>query len=188
VRARRLLALVLGLAATSLVATTSVDARARAQFSASGQVGVTGVSEDGFWSRTKLDLGLRAEDDFLRESPRDFGLGPYAEVRTAAFIHGDYGAGLVSVVPIDPTFPLWLGGGVFARRGNDQWAPGANAFIAWGSRSFNYESSYAMAYGLLLDARVHRGTDPGVDIVLAVSIDLELLAIPWIYAISAVSH
>lgn len=160
-------------------------ASARAQASASGQIGVAGVGEDGYWTRTKLDLGLRFEDVFLREGPRDFGLGPYVETRTAAFIHADYGAGLVAVLPVDPTFPLWIGAGGFARRESSSWAPGANAFVAWGSRSYNYTSSYAMAFGLVLDVRVHRGDVPGVDTVLALSIDLEGLALPWMYAISA---
>ena len=162
------------------------DASARPQVSASGQIGVVGVGEDGYWSRTKLDLGLRLEDVYLRERPTDFGLGPYVEARSAAFVHADYGAGLLAILPVDPTFPLWVGAGGFARRQDHSWNPGANAFLAWGSRSFNYSSNYAMAFGLVLDVRVHRGDVPGVDTVLALSIDLEGLALPWLYAVSAV--
>jgi hypothetical protein len=176
------------LAVAGMLVTTPRPASARAQASASGQIGVVGVGEDGYWSRTKLDLGLRFEDVFLRDGPRDFGLGPYVEARTAAFIHADYGGGLVAVLPVDATFPLSIGAGGFARRQSSTWAPGANVFLAWGSRSYNYSSSYAMTFGLVLDVRVHRGDVPGVDTVLAASIDLEGLALPWLYAVSAARH
>ncbi len=161
-------------------------ARASAQVSASGQVGIVGVGEDSYWTRTKLDLGLRVEDVWLRERPTDFGIGPYVEARTAAFVYGDYGAGVVAILPIDQTFPLWVGAGGFARRQDQTWAPGVNAFVAWGGRSFNYDSAYAMAYGVILDVRAHGGELPGVDTVLALSIDLEALALPWIFGINAV--
>ena len=137
-------------------------------------------------TRTKLDLGLRVEDVCLRERPTDFGIGPYVEARTAAFVYGDYGAGVVAILPIDQTFPLWVGAGGFARRQDQTWAPGVNAFVAWGGRSFNYDSAYAMAYGVILDVRAHGGELPGVDTVLALSIDLEALALPWIFGINAV--
>jgi hypothetical protein len=162
------------------------SASASSQISASGQIGVVGVGEGSFWGQTKLDLGLRFEDVYLRESPRDFGLGPFLETRTAAFVYGDYGGGLMAVLPVDPTFPIWLGVGGFARRQDATWAPGANAFLAWGGRSYNYSSSYAMAFGLVLDVRVHGGDHRGVDTVLAASIDFEGIALPFIYLASAI--
>jgi hypothetical protein len=164
-------------------------AAARPQWSAQTQVGVVGLGEDGkAWQRTRLDLGLKVEAIYLRESPRDFGVGPYLETRTASFRYGEYGGGLVALLPVAMTFPLWLGGGAFARREESQWAPGANAFLAWGGRNYNYSSSYAMAFGLMLDTRVHRGDQPGVDIVLAATLDLEALALPWIYLTSRLIH
>jgi len=178
-----------GLALASILSLTSASAFARPQISVSNQIGVFGGGEDGkLWQTTKLDLGLRFESVFFRESPRDFGIGPYFEARTAWFAHGDYGGGLVAVLPIDMTFPIWIGGGGFARRDEGEWAPGANGFIAWGSRSYNHHSSYAMAYGLIFDTRWHGGTMPGVDFVVAASIDLEGLAIPFIYLVSLLRH
>jgi hypothetical protein len=162
---------------------------ARPQISVSSQLGVVGLGEEGkAWRSTKLDVGARLESVFFRESPGDFGIGPYVEARTAWFAHGDYGGGLVMVLPIDQTFPIWLGGGGFTRRDGGAWAPGANGFIAWGSRSYNHHASYAMAYGLLLDARWHGGPTPGVDLVIAASIDLEGLAFPFLYLVSAIRH
>jgi hypothetical protein len=184
----RLSAFVLACGVAGALVFATPSASAHAQVSASGQIGVVGVGEDGYWSRTKLDLGLRLESVYLRKRPTDFGFGPYLEARSAAFIHGDYGAGVLALIPVDPTFPIWFGAGGFARRQDHAWAPGANAFVAWGSRSFNYSSAYAMAFGLVLDVRVHRGDTPGVDTVLALSIDLEGLALPAMYVISAVRH
>lgn len=174
----------------SLVLTIAAErAEARPQWSAQGQLGVVGVGEsDGAWRRTKLDLGLKVEDLWLRESPNDFGIGPYVEMRTAAFRYGEYGAGVVALIPTSMTYPLWLGGGTFAHREAGSFSGGGNAFVAWGARDFNYHSSYAMAFGLLVDARVHRGDTPGFDVVLAATIDLEALALPWIYLLSAVTH
>ena len=181
-------ALVLG-AVLCLGAATTHEASARPQWSAQTQFGVAGLGEDGkAWQRTRLDLGLKVEALYLRESPRDFGIGPYLETRTASFRYGEYGGGLVALLPVSMTFPFWLGGGAFARRESGAWAPGANAFLAWGGRDFNYSSSYAMAFGLMLDTRVHRGDTPGVDIVLAATIDLEALALPWIYLTSRLIH
>lgn len=179
--------LVSALAVGALLVTRAADAHV--QNSASTQLGVVGRGDDsGLWQHTNANLGLRFESVWFRESPRDFGIGPYVEARTAWFHYGDYGGGLVALLPVDPTFPIWLGGGAFARRENDTWAPGYHGFVAWGSRSFNYESSYAMAYGLLLDARVHRGDLPGVDLVISASIDLEAFSFPLLYTISALRH
>jgi hypothetical protein len=165
----------------------AAPAFAKVQNSAQTQLGVANVgSPDG--RSTKMDLGLRFESVWFRESPRDFGIGPYVEARTAWFDHADYGGGLVALVPVDLTFPLWFGGGGFARRGGGTWSPGFDGFLAWGGRSFNHHSSYAMVFGLLLDARVHGGDEKGTDVVLAATLDLEGLALPFLYAVSAVRH
>ena len=186
----RLLPRALGTCAlVASVAALAGEGAARPQWSAQTQLGVVGLGEDGrAWQRTRLDLGLKLEALYLRESPRDFGLGPYVEIRTASFRYGEYGGGLVALLPVAMTFPVWLGGGVFARRDLGEWAPGANAFVAWGGRNYNYSASYAMAFGLMLDTRVHRGDFPGVDVVLAVTLDLEALALPWIYLTSRLIH
>ena len=171
----------------SVLATTA--AQARPQYSASSQLGVVAVGGEGrLWRETRVDLGVRLEALYGRSAPHDGAFGPYLEARTAWFEHADYGGGLMALVPVHPTFPVWFGAGAFGRRQQSSWSPGAHAFLAWGGRDFNYEGDYAMAFGLLLDARVHRGEFPGVDIILAVSIDLEGLAIPFIYGVSRVLH
>lgn len=164
-------------------------AHARVQNSAQGQLGVVGAGSDGeLWSKTRLDFGLKLESIWFREGPRDFGLGPYVEARTASFGYGEYGGGLVALLPIEQTFPIWFGGGAFARREDASWGSGFNGFVAWGGRSFNHHGSYGMAFGLMADARVHRGPQPGFDLVLGATIDLQSLSYPFLYAISALRH
>ncbi|MBI2391796.1 MAG: hypothetical protein HYV09_19555 [Deltaproteobacteria bacterium] len=179
----------LAIAALVLLVAAPRSAHARVQNSASGQLGVVGVGADrDFWAKTRVNYGLRLESVWFREGPKDFGIGPYVEARTASFGHGDYGGGLVAVLPVHHTFPLWIGGGGFARREDAAFGPGFNGFVAWGGRSFNHHGSYAMAYGLLLDGRVHRGPVPGFDLVMTASVDLQWLSYPVLYAISALRH
>jgi hypothetical protein len=163
-------------------------ADAKVQNTATGQVGVVAVSGPGFWDRTRLNLGVRFESVWFREHAKQLGIGPYLEARTGSFGHADYGGGLVAVLPTAETFPIWLGGGAFARRDENAFHAGYNGFIAWGSRSFNHHGSYGMVYGLMLDARYHRGPQPGVDVVLTATIDLQWLAYPWIIAYTAIRH
>jgi hypothetical protein len=172
----------------AVLALVPATARAHVQNSVSGQIGVVGVGGDKAWERTRLNLGLRFESIWFREEPTHFGIGPFVEARTAAFGHADYGGGLIALLPVDDTFPIWLGGGAFARRDEASWAAGYNGFIAWGGRSFNHHGSYGMAYGLLFDTRVHRGPIPGVDFILTASIDLQWLTYPVLYGISALRH
>ena len=164
------------------------SASARVQNSVSGQFGVVGVGGEKVWEKTRVNLGLRFESLWFREGPKDFGIGPYIEARTASFGHADYGGGLVALLPVDQTFPIWFGGGAFARREDASFHAGYNGFLAWGGRSFNHHGSYAMAFGLVLDARYHRGPVPGVDLVLTASIDLQTFAYPLLYGIGLLRH
>lgn len=178
---RRLVALPILLFATTAAATP--------QWSGQLEMGAIGEGNaDGLWRKTRFDLGVQVESIYLRDNPSDFGFGPYVQARTDWFDSGEYGGGAVLLVPVGYTFPIWIGGGAFGRRAAGEWAPGANGFVAWGARDFNYESSYAMAFGLVLDVRRHFGDLPGTDVVLAARIDLEVLAIPWIYLVSRITH
>lgn len=164
-------------------------AHARAQNSVQGQLGVVGAGADGeAWSRTRMNLGLKLESLWFREGPKDFGIGPYVEARTASFAHGEYGGGLVALLPIDPTFPLWIGGGAFARRESSEWGSGFNGFVAWGVRSFNHHGSYGLAAGVMADARVHQGPQKGFDLILSATLDLQTLSYPLLYLVSALRH
>lgn len=177
------LAIVFGLVVAPRVA------EARPQHSVQGQFGVVGAGVDGgFWSKTRLDFGAKFESIWFREGPRDFGIGPYLEARTASFGYGEYGGGLVALLPVEQTFPVWFGGGAFARREDGAWGSGFNGFLAWGGRSFNHHGTYGLAFGLMADARVHTGPQKGFDLVLGATFDLQSLSYPLLYLVSALRH
>jgi hypothetical protein len=165
------------------------SADARSQWSVSGQFGVVVDDLSGGRSRqARFDLGLRSELLLGREATTDWAAGPYLEARTSAFTRGDFGGGLIALAPVHPTFPVWFGVGGFARAGEQGWVPGASAWVAWGGRSLNFSGSYGMAYGLLVDARASFGPQPGVDVVAALTLDLEALALPFVYVGSWLAH
>ena len=163
------------------------DAQARPQLSLQGEAGwVLRGTERGHHS--SLGLGTRFEMVFGRSSPLDGGVGPYVEARTAGFDFGDYGAGLVGVIPVNPTFPLWFGAGALGRREAGAWAPAGHAFLAWGSRSFNYHGSWGMVFGLTLDGVVHGGEHKGFDLGVQATVDLQAVVYPWMLLISWLRH
>lgn len=165
------------------------DAGARAQISSELEAGIVGIGDgQRAWASTRLDLGVRVEALYGREGPRDWGAGPFLHARTPWFHGADYGGGLVVLAPVDPTFPLWFGVGGYERRLDSAWSPGANAFVAFGSRGFNYHSRYAMTYGLSLDVRSTFGTARSVDVIAALDLDFEGLLIPAMYFLGLVRH
>lgn len=180
-----------GVAAALLVGGVGLPSQAAAdsktQTSIQAQAGWTWVGRPEGRSHS-FDLGLRWETVFGRSSPRSFGLGPYVEARTAWFHFGDYGGGLVAVVPVENTFPLWFGVGALGRREGGAWAPGAHAFVGWGSRSFNYQSVWGMVYGLTVDGVWHGGDQKGVDVVVAATLDVQSLVYPWLLLASWLRH
>lgn len=178
-----------GLLAVTLVGVpgSASAGESKAQTSIQAQIGWTWVGRPEGRSHT-VDLGGRWETVFGRSSPRDFGIGPYVEARTGGFHFGDYGGGLVAVLPVENTFPFWLGLGALGRREGGSWAPAGHAFLGWGSRSFNYQSVWGMVYGVTLDGVWHGGDRKGVDVVVAATLDAQALLYPWLLLVSWVRH
>jgi hypothetical protein len=165
------------------------EVHASPQWSATLEAGIVGAGDGGStWSTTKLDLGLRGEVLLGRNGPRDFGVGPWAQARTTWFDGADYGTGIVALLPIDPTTPIWVGAGALERRRFDAWAPGADVFIGFGSRSYDYHDPYAMVLGATLDVRTLLGSVRQTDVVLCLQLDLEVLAMPAMYLVSRLIH
>lgn len=119
----------------------------------------------------------RADVLFARERSRDFGLGPYLEVGTAAFRDIRLSAGLSALLPLHDDFPLVISAGYSSREITE---PGLDASIFWGLRSFNYHTSYNMAGGLVLQAQQTFGPQPTRTISLGVRVDGLLIALPFL--------
>lgn len=175
-------------AAVAALATSAPPASARPQLTAGATTGaaLTDLRAENA-PRLAYHLGGRLDLLFLREAPRDMAVGPYVEVLTAAFDTFEAGGGVAWLVPTGSTGFVFSGGG-FARTSRFGLEPGAAATIFWGSRSYNFHSTYALGVGLFAQGRYGFGDGKQTDAILGVQIDLEYLALPFVFAYEAVAH
>jgi hypothetical protein len=155
------------------------EARAAPQASAGLTFG--GVVED-FTSGTphgQAHLGGRDDVLFLRSRGSDMALGPYLDWATSSFHDIDLGGGFSWLIPVRDDLPFVLSAGGFLRDGEGHsWAPGVEATIFWGSRSYNFHSWYGMAAGLFAQTRYVPGPAEQADLVLGIQVDAEMLLMP----------
>ena len=161
-------------------------AAASPQYSAGLVTGVCGTGAEGsLWQDTCWFNGARMELVLGRSRSADFGAGPFLDLNTAGFEDVRVGGGLLGVAPFSDSLPVALSLGAYARRDDERWFPGVSGWLFLGSRSYNFHSNYAIAAGLLIGYQrdLHeRGSDA---VVIALQLDALLLAIPGIYAVSA---
>lgn len=175
------------LLAAGLVAAGVLSSRAAAATPQLGAAATTGVALTDLRTngpRVAYHLGARFDALFLREGPRDMALGPYIDIATAAFDTIETGGGLEWLFPVGATACI-LSAGSFARKSSFGWEPGAEATLFWGSRSFNYHSHYAIGAGLFAQGRYGFGDGKQADAIGGVQIDLEYLALPFVFAFEA---
>ncbi len=138
--------------------------------------------------RAAYQLGARLELLYGRSAPPDMAFGPYVEVTTAAFDTFEAGGGVAWLVPTGPTAFVLSGGG-FGRKSRFGFEPGGALGLFWGSRSFNYHSSYAIGAGLFAQGRYGLGGEGRqADVLFGAQIDLEYLALPFLFVYEALSH
>jgi hypothetical protein len=169
------------LAASVLLAT---PARATPQLSGGLTTGVALTDLRANGPRVAYHLGARFDALFLRDGPREMALGPYVDVATAAFDTLETGGGVEWLIPVDAT-AFVLSGGAFARKSAFGWEPGAASTLFWGSRSYNYHSAYALGVGLFAQGRYGLGDMHQADVIGGVQIDLEYLALPFLFLYNA---
>jgi len=179
----RLAALSLGLA----LACASAGASASPQITSGLTTGLATTDWRTNGPRFAYHLGGRLEALFLRDSPRDMAIGPYLDVATEAFDTFESGGGVSWLVPLDATAFVFSAGG-FARKSALGWNPGTAATIFWGSRSYNYHSTYALGLGLFLQGRYGFGDTKQADAIAGVQIDLEYLVLPFVFAYEAIAR
>ena len=137
--------------------------------------------------RLAYHLGGRFEALFLREAPRDMAFGFYADVATAAFDTFETGGGLSWLVPTQAT-AFVFSAGAFARTSSFGWEPGLATSVFWGSRSFNFHGVYGLGAGLFAQGRYGLGDGHQADAIVGVQVDLEYLALPFIFAYQAIKR
>lgn len=134
-------------------------------------------------------MGLRADLLLLRSQPPQMALGPYADVATRGFHDVDVGGGASWLIPASVDFPLVLSAGAFARDGQGRsWQPGVEGTLFGGARSYNFHSAYAMTNGIFVQTRWLPSTPSEMDVVVGVQVDLEVLALPFLFAVEALRH
>jgi hypothetical protein len=168
--------------------TMGLQSEARPQWTAGATTGAA-LTDLGAQNGPRLayHLGGRLELLLFRETPRDMAIGPYIDVATAAFDTFESGGGASWLVPTGSAGFLFSAG-AFARTSRAGLEPGVEGTIFWGARSYNFHSSYAIGAGLFVQGRHGLGESRQNDGILGVQIDLEYLALPFVFAYEAVSH
>lgn len=162
---------------------------ARPQASAGVSLGAAAVGDrDDPFAAFGFSMGARGDVLFFRERNAHAGFGPYGELLTTNFRDLQLGAGVSGLLPVHDYLPLVLSVGGYARNSQDfGWEPGLATSIFWGTRSYNFHSSYGMSAGLRLDGRVGLGESRETAIILGAQIDLMVLALPLVIAYEAIA-
>ena len=154
-----------------------------AEWNASALTGVCGTGVDReYWQHTCWFNGLRADVLFGRSRNLDFGVGPFADVTTAGFDDVRFGSGASALLPVHPFLPLVLSAGGYARKSALGWEPGVEGFVFFGSRSYNFHSSYGIAAGVIGGLQLGLGDSRESAIVIALQLDGQILLLPFVAA------
>jgi hypothetical protein len=181
-----------GLRALALAVAGVASARA-AHADPQTSIGLTigGVVRDvqGSGVSGAFHLGARGDLLLFRSRNSDMAVGPYVDVATASFHDADLGGGLGWLLPVTEDFPLLLSAGGFARDGDGQsWRPGLEGTLLVGPRSYNFHSWYGLAGGLFVQTRWVPQSPSTLDVVIGAQIDVEILALPFVFAWQSLTH
>ncbi len=165
----------------------------RAQADPQTSIGLTlgGVVREAQGSGTSgaFHLGARGDLLLLRSRNSDMAFGPYVDTATASFHDVDVGGGLGWLVPVTEDLPLLLSAGGFARDGDGQgWRPGVEGTLLVGPRSYNFHSWYGLAGGLFVQTRWLPESPSTFDVVIGAQVDVEILALPFVFAWQSLTH
>lgn len=132
--------------------------------------------------------GLHADVLFARDGTKDFGVGPYVDVVTQQFDEIQVGHGVSVLFPIIDTFPLVASVGTYFRAADDDFdiQPGIAGTLFFGSRSYDFDDSYAMAFGLVAQVRAGLDDRHQTSFVVALHVDTLFLATPIVFLAEAI--
>jgi hypothetical protein len=177
----------------SLVAATWISAAPKAQAEPQLSTGLSvGIAWQGdrssLWSSTKFAAGLRGELLLGRDQDTAFGVGPYVEaLTTASFSDVQLGGGAALLIPVHPYLPVVLSAGAYAGyRTPWGWEPGLAGELFWGTHGYNYHSLYALSAGVFAGGRYALGDSKEVTVLAGGRLDLELIAIPFLFIWGAI--
>lgn len=168
---------------------SAARAGADPQLTSGVTLGVAGVGDrSSLWSATKFTGGLRGELLFGRTQDTDWGIGPYVEaLTTAGFSDAKLGGGASLLVPVHDYLPIVVSAGGYAGYSAPWgWEPGLAGELFWGTHGYNYHSLYSMSVGIFAGGRYSLGDSKEVTLLAGGRLDLELLAIPFLFAWGAI--
>jgi hypothetical protein len=172
-----------------MTASTPRGADAEPQLTSGLTLGVAGHGDrSALWSSTELEAGLRGELLLGRDKDTAPGVGPYVEaLTTASFSDVQLGGGAAVLLPVHPYLPLVLSAGAYAgHRESWGWEPGLAAELFWGTHGYNYHSIYALSAGVFAGGRYALGDSKEVTLIAGGRLDLELIAIPFVFLWGAI--
>lgn len=172
-----------------MVTFASRAADAEPQLTSGLTIGVAGHGDrSSLWSSTELEAGLRGQLLLGRDKDASFGVGPYVEaLTTATFSDVQLGGGAAVLVPIHPYLPIVVSGGGYAsHRSPWGWEPGLAGELFWGTHGYNYHSIYGLSAGVFAGGRYALGDSKAVTIMAGGRLDLELVAIPFLFLWNAI--
>lgn len=171
--------LLLGVA-SALLALSSA-ARADPQWNASLLTGVCGRgARPSWWQDTCWYNGVRGDVLFGQSRDADLGVGPFAAVTTAGFDDLRLEGGASVLLPVSAFVPVGLSAGGYARKSEFGWEPGLSGWMFVGARSYNFDSSYSMAGGLLVGLQYGLGETRETTLVIGAQLDALALALPFL--------
>jgi hypothetical protein len=186
---RRSLSPPLALLCAAFLSLYAARAGADPQLTSGLTLGVAGVGDRSeLWAATRFTGGLRGELLFGRNKDKDWGIGPYVEtLTTSSFDDVKLGGGASLLVPIHEYLPIVLSAGGYAgHRSPWGWEPGLAGELFWGMHGYNFHSLYSMSAGLFAGGRYGLGDSKEVSLLVGGRIDLEMLAIPFLFAWGAI--
>ena len=147
----------------------------------SALTGVCGTGTDSsFWQDTCWFNGVRGDVLFGRERETGVAVGPFVDVTTAGFDDIRFGGGPAALFDAEGLLPLVVSAGGYARHSELGWEPGLAGSLFVGSRSYNFHSSYGLAFGLVTGLSYGLGDSHETMIVIALQIDGQILAVPFV--------
>jgi hypothetical protein len=168
----------------ALVVTSAKSARAEPQWNAAlVPAGCLLGEHASLFDRVAFCGAVRGDVLFLRNRARDFGLGPYVALGTAAFEDVRVSLGLSALIPIAEDFPVVLSLGPLLRNGR---RPGLSSLVFAGVRSYNFHASYNLAFGIAVGYDRDLADPRENALSIGVQVDAFVLALPVLLLVGAV--
>lgn len=154
-------------------------ARAKPQWNGALRAGIAGVgSRDTLWDHTAFHGSLYGDVLFGRDSSSSTGVGPFLQLGTAGFSDLRLAAGPSVLLPLSSIVAqLGVGGYLVPSEANGY---GVHSQLFLGGRGYNFHAAYSPAIGVVLGADYGLSDRREVLLSVAVSIDLEYVALPFL--------